>query len=216
MPITGHRTIPLERLCYRMVDTKNGRDKKARDADRRQRERDIAAELKRGDESEPPVDPAELAGFELELGSLEFPTTGAEVVAAVGDREIEAVAGSYSVEELIPETDEESFDSPASVRVWIQRPTIAAAMKRILEANETLPNSELSESQRDAYETTFRELEAIDAVDADEGIRAISDWIVGRIREKQTLPGSRDVRRQAAKFCRANGHQIRDDEWLGI
>lgn len=59
--------------------------------------------------------------------------------------------------------------------------------------------------QRDAYVKTFAELEAIDADDDDEGIRAIADWIVERIREKETLPGSRDVRREAAKFCRSNG-----------
>lgn len=44
----------------------------------------------------------------------------------------------------------------------------------------------------------------------------IGDWIVGRIRETEKLSGSRDVRRQAATFCRANGYEIRTDEWLGV
>ena len=199
-----------------MADDKRGRDKQARDAERRQRERDIAAELERGDETEPPTDEAELDEFEAELASLEFPATGTEVVAAVGDREVESADGTYSLEELVPDTDGEQFDSPAAVRVRVQRPTIAAAMKRIVEASETLRNEELSGSQREAYERTLRELKAIDAVDEDEGIRAITDWIVERIRDEERVPGSRAVRRQAAKFCRANGYEVRNDEWLGV
>jgi hypothetical protein len=85
----------------------------------------------------------------------------------------------------------------------------------VIEASKELPNTEFSWSQRKAYETTFQELKAVDA-DDDEGIQAISDWIVDRIHDKGKLPSSRDVRRQAAKFCRANGYQVRNDEWLGI
>lgn len=150
-----------------MADTKDGRDKKAQDAEKRQRERDLATELARGDEPEPPIDAADLADFESDPEALSFPATGPEIVAAVGAREIESVAGSHTIEELVPRTDAETFESPVAVRTRIQRPTIAAAMKRIAEANDT-------------------------------------------------LPGSRDVRRQAAKYCRTNGYQVRDDEWLGI
>jgi hypothetical protein len=199
-----------------MADDKNGREKQSRDADRRQRERDINAELERGDEPEPPVEAEELDDFESELESLEFPATGTTIVATVGEREIQSDDGGYTVAELVPETDEELFDAPDAVRVQVQRPTVAAAMKRVIEASATLPNTELPWSQRKAYETTFQELKAIDADDDDEGIHAISDWIVERIRDKEKLPGSRDVRRQAAKFCRANGYQVRNGEWLGI
>jgi hypothetical protein len=88
-------------------------------------------------------------------------------------------------------------------------------MKRVVEASEALRNTEFNWAQRKAYEKTFEELKAIDA-DDDEGIEAISDWIVERIHDKETLPSSRGVRREAAKFCRANGYQVRNDEWLGI
>lgn len=199
-----------------MADDKSGREKQARDADKRQRKRDMDAAQERGDEPEPPIDPSDLADFEAEIESVEFPATGVEVVATVGDREIESSDGSYTLEELIPETDEETFDSPAAVRVQIHRPTVAAAMKRVIEASNTLPNAELPWSQRKAYETTFEELKAIDADDDDEGIQVISDWIVERIHDKGKLPGSRDVRREAAKFCREHGYQVRNDEWLGI
>ncbi|WP_323192100.1 hypothetical protein [Halostella sp. PRR32] len=199
-----------------MADNKKGRDKQAHDAERRQRERDIASELERGDETEPPIEAETVDDIERELGSIEFPATGTEVVAMVGDREIESDDRAYTVEELVPDSDEESFDSPGSVRMRIQRPTVAAAVKQVVEASDTLQNADLSGSQRDAYEKTFRELKAIDADDDDEGIQAISDWVVGQIRDKEALPDSRALRRQAAKYCRENGYQIRDDEWLGV
>src|SRR6056297_37181 len=199
-----------------MADDKRGRDKKAHDTERRQQERELATELERGDELEPPVEAEELADFEAELEALPFPATGTEVVAAIGDREIESVEGNYSLEELVPETDEETFDSPAAVRVQVQRPTVAAAMKRVVEASTTLRNTDFSWTQRRAYEKTFKELKAVDADDDDEGIQAISDWIVERIHDNEKLPTSRAVRREAAKFCRANGYQVRNDEWLGI
>lgn len=199
-----------------MADDKQGRDKQADDDERRQRERDVAAELERWAETEPPVDEGELGGLETDLESLEFPATGADVVAAVGDREITSDDRTYTVEELIPDTDEETYDAPAAVRVRVKRPTVAAAMKRILEASERLQNADLRGSQREAYEKTLLELEAVDADDDDEGIQAITDWVVAQIREEGRLPGSRAVRRRAAAFCRANGYQVRNDEWLGI
>lgn len=199
-----------------MADDKSGRDKQADDEKRRQRKRDIIEALEREDETEPPVDDSDLDTLTEELEPLSFPATGAEVVAAIGDRKIESPDGSYRVEELLPETDDEQFDSPVDVRVRVVRPTVAAAMKRIIEASETLPNAELKGSQRKSYEKTLRALRSIDADDEDEGVQVITDWIVERIRDKETLPGSRPVRREAAKFCRANGYQVRNDEWLGV
>ena len=199
-----------------MADDKRGREKQADDAERRQRERAIAAELERGDEPEPPVIAEELADLAAELEDLQFPLTGIEVVTAIGSREIESREGRYRIEELVPETDEESFDSPDAVLVLVERPRVTAAMKRVVEASETLRDTDFSWAQRKAYVKTFQELKAIDADDPGEGIRAISDWIVERIRETETLPSSRAVRREAAKFCRRNGYQVRNDEWLGI
>jgi hypothetical protein len=198
-----------------MADDKDGREKQARDADDRQRRRDIAAELERGDEPEPRIDDADLDGVEAELEALSFPATGAEIIAAIGDRDIGPSAERYAVEQLIPETDEALFDSPARVSARIRRPTVAAAMKRIVEASRALPNETLGRSQHDAYEKTLLELERI-SPDDDEAIAVIRDWVVDRIRDKEKLPTSRQIRRQAAKVCRRNGLQIRDDDWLGI
>ena len=199
-----------------MADDKRGREKQARDAKERQRERDIDTELERGNEPRPPVESVELDDVESKLESVEFPATGAELVTAVGSYEIRSDDGSHRIEELVPKTDEETFDSPTAVRVQVQRPTVAAAMARVIEASDTIPRTEFPWSQRKAYEMTFHELKEIDADDDDEGIQAISDWIVEHIRDKEKLPSSRDVRRQAAKFCRANGYPVRNDEWLGI
>ncbi|TQQ83103.1 hypothetical protein EGH24_06630 [Halonotius terrestris] len=199
-----------------MGDDKNGRAKQAQDADNRQRARDVAATQARWNEPEPPDEAAEAADFESELDSLSFPTTGTEIVATVGDYAVRSADESYTIGDLIPVTEAETFDSPAAVRVQLQRPTVAAAMKQVIDASTILQNPEFPYSQRKAYEQTFKELRAIDADDDDEGIQAMSDWILGRIEEKGKLPGSRDVRRQAAKFCRTNGYQVRNDQWLGI
>ncbi|MFB6296443.1 MAG: hypothetical protein ABEH66_06350 [Halobacteriales archaeon] len=199
-----------------MADDKNAREDQAQNAERRQREREIAAAVERGDEPEPPVDEAELGDLEADLEPLSFPATGADVVAAVGDREIESPGGTYAVEELVPDTDVETFGALADVWVRVQRPTIAVAMKRVIEAGVTVPDIDPHGSQPDAYEKTFRALKAIDADDDDEGIQVIADWIVEQVHEKRKLPGSRAVRREAATFCRANGYQVRNDEWLGV
>lgn len=197
-----------------MRDSKAGREDQANDADRRRRERDLATELERMDETEPPVKESALRPIEEGLKAVSFPAPGTEVRAAVGDRAVESATGTDTVRDLIPET-EVTFDSPAAVRARVQRPTVAAAMKRVVEASAGVQGVSLDISQREAYERTFRSLAAVDADDDDEGIDAIADWIVGKISDKGALPGSRRVRKEAATFCRSNGYEVRDDEWLG-
>jgi hypothetical protein len=199
-----------------MPDDKRGREKQARDADRRQRERDVLAQLERGEEMEPPVPETGLESLESELDAIEFPATGAEIVAAVGDVELPAEAGPATVDALVPETDTEAYESPDDVRLRVQRPTIAAAMKRVVEANAEATQGPLGVSQREAYEKTLRALKSIDADDDDEGITVITNWIVERTHENAQPPGSRSVRREAAEFCRENGYEVRNDEWLGV
>jgi len=199
-----------------MADDKNSRDKQARDDEKRQLERDINEARERMGEPEPPIEEEELDEIEEELGALEFPVTGAEVVETVGEKVVKSVARRYSVEELMPDTDAEKFESPSVVLSRIKRPTVARAMKRIVEAVDTLAYAEFGESQRDAYEKTLHELIEIDADDDDEGVKVVADWIIEQIHEKGKLPGSRAVRRRAVKFCRANGYEVRNDEWLGV
>lgn len=199
-----------------MADDKRGREKQARDADRRQQERDLLEAIERADETEPPVEPAVLDEFDRRLESVSFPATGREVVAAVGDHEIDSAEGEHTVADLVPDSDTERFNTARSVRLRVARPTIAGSMKRIVEAADTLPETDLSWSQREAYEKTLRALIAIDEDDEDETVHAITDWIVEQVEERSVLPGSRGVRRQAAKFCRANGFEISNNDWLGV
>ncbi|WP_135667108.1 DUF5789 family protein [Halorhabdus rudnickae] len=199
-----------------MADDKQGRDKQAHDAERRQRERELETELQRRDEPEPPIPATELGELEDALETLSYPTTAADVVETVGDRQIESPDGTFRLEELLPDTDAETLDSPAAVSVQVQRPTVAAAMKRIIEASDDLQDADFGGSRRDAYRKTLQALAAIEADDDDEGIDVITEWIVDRIDETGKLPGSREVRREAARFCRSNGYEVRVDEWLGI
>lgn len=175
----------------------------------------ILEELERGDETEPPVDEEDLDDLTGEFEAVDYPATGAEVVAAAGDREVASEEGTYAVADLVPETEAVTFDSPEAVRARIQRPTVAAAVKRIVEAADSVRDAELGASQRRAYERTLRELKAVDADDDDEGIDVVTDWIVERVDEEGKLPGSREVRKRAASFCRDRGYEIRNDEWLG-
>jgi hypothetical protein len=199
-----------------MADNKQGRDKQAHDTLRRQRERALAAELERMDEPEPPVDKRALDFFETELESVAFPATGAELVEAVGDHELESTDGAYTVAQLLPETETVIFETPAVVRAQVQRPTVAGAMKRVVEATDGVQHLSLQGSQWDAYEKTFLALRDISPRDDDDGVQVVTDWILARIEESEQLPGSRAVRRRAATYCRANGYEIRADEWLGV
>lgn len=203
-------------LLLEMGDNRQGRDKQAHDAERRQQEREIAEAIERMEEPEPTVDSAELDVFTERLETVAFPASGTAVVSAVGDETIEADDGTYTIAELVPETDTERFDSPTQVRERIQRPTVATAMKAIVEESDAHAHVDLRRSQKLAYEKTFRALAAIEADDDDEGIQVIADWVIEQMRENEKLPGSRGVRRQAAKYCRTNGYQVRDDEWLGV
>jgi len=199
-----------------MADDKSGREDQAQREDRRQRERAIAEEMERYDEPEPSVARADLEALEADLETVEFPATAADVVAAVGDRALDADGETYSVADLLPHAEAETFEHPDAVRARVERPTVASAMKRVVEASDPLQDEDLGRSQRDAYERTFRALAAIDAVDQDEGIGVIADWIVDQIETKGRLPGSRDVRREAASVCREHGYAVRSDEWLGV
>lgn len=198
-----------------MADDKRGRDKQAHDAADRRWERDIAQELERMDETEPPVSDTDI-DFQEILETIEFPATAREVLEAVGDRQVESDERTHSVAELVPDTDSVTYESPDVVLTRVRRPAVAAAMKRVLEASRSLPKGKLGGSQWEAYEKTFRALAAIDASDDDEPIEAITDWIIEQISNDEQLPGSRAVRREAANYCRDKGYEIRTDEWLGI
>jgi len=199
-----------------MADDKSGREDQARTADDRQRERALLEALERGDEPRPPIDEADLSDVDEALEGVEFPATAKDVVERVGDRTVDSPEGTYTVAELLPESETIAFGGPEAIRTRVERPTVAASMKRIVEASDGLRDRDRLGSQYDAYEKTLEALADIDADDDDEGVAVVTNWIVEQITEKGTRPGSRRVRKRAAKFCRKQGFEIRDDQWLGV
>lgn len=198
-----------------MADDKRAREKQARDADQRQRQRDVEAALARSDEPEPPIELENEAALSAELGEVTFPVTGIDVVAAAGNVVVADDDRRFAVAELVPATETERFESPDEVRSVVRRPTVALSMKRILEAS-LVAGTRLEGSQRAAYEKTLVEIVELDAADADEAVGEVTDWVLDRVRETGSLPGSRAVRRQAATVCRAHGYEISNNDWLGV
>lgn len=179
-------------------------------------DRDLATERNQAFNSDPPIDPTDLHELESDLEGIDFPTTGRKIVAHLGNQRLLTKNRSYTIGELIPETDMETYDSSGAVRVAIQQPAVAAAMKRIIEERSSLPNQPFPCSQRKTYEQTFQELRLIDSNDEHDYVETLTDWIVEQIHSTQNLPGSHAVRQQAADMCRTKGYRLRNDEWLGI
>jgi hypothetical protein len=131
------------------------------------------------------------------------------------DDERTARVATYTVAELLPESERLQFPAPEAVRAHVRRPTVAGAIKRIVEAGDDLDGAVFGRSQRDAYRRTFRALAALDTTDDDEPVGTVTDWAVERIETTGSYPPSRRLRKEAAAVCRRNGYEIRDDEWLG-
>jgi hypothetical protein len=199
-----------------MADDKDGRDKQAQDAERRQRERELETALERGDESAPPMTTVATEAIDSELEGLSYPATGRDVVAAIGNREIEVAEDTARIGELLADTAAESFEAPDSIRSRVRYPGVARAMKRIVESAGRFQHDTLRGSQREAYEKTLQALADVDALDDDEVVEEIVDWIVERVGETGSFPGSREIRRQAARTCRAKGYTISNNDWLGV
>ncbi|WP_436902455.1 hypothetical protein [Halovenus halobia] len=196
-----------------MGDNRSGRDKQAHDEVRRQQKREMIAELERMDETEPPIPERDLHELKDELAEVSFPATGAELVAEIGEV---PVYEEYVAADLLPETDNDRYETPGAVTAQVQRPTVAGAMKAVTEASDAASTIEFGRSQWDAYQKTFRALVAIDGDDDDELVTVMTDWVLEQIETKEDLPGSRGVRRKAAKVCRAEGYEVSNNDWLGV
>lgn len=202
-----------------MGDTKNSREDQAADEERRQREREIAEALERGDEPEPPpVERESFGDLDDQLADLNYPATASDVVRAVGDSEVETATtdGPVPVAELLPADDAEQYDAPETVHTRIERPTVGAALARIEAANRSATGDSRLDSRRGIYEKTLRALQSVTPDDEDEGIDVVTDWTVEQTEQKGTLPSSRSVRRRAAKYCRSNGYEVSANTWLGV
>ena len=93
---------------------------------------------------------------------------------------------------------------------------IEMAIGRITEAEaEASIHEDDREQQHEVYEKTFRALEDVTPDDDDEGVTVVTEWIIERIQTTEERPSSRAVRQRAREFCRTNGYEIGDDDWLG-
>lgn len=192
-----------------MGDTKDGRDKQARDEENRARMRAMREELERYHETEPPRE------LDDALDELDYPARADQVVDAVGDYEVQTADDAIPVAEVVEESAREEYDSREDAREKLQRPSVAASLRRLRTVSqETGLESEFRERQ-DTYKKTLRSLENVDADDEDEGIAYVTAWLVEEMRERERLPKSRKVRQRATQFCRDNGYEVRDDSWLG-
>ncbi|AHG03222.1 hypothetical protein HALDL1_06155 [Halobacterium sp. DL1] len=192
-----------------MGDTKDGRDKQAQDERRRQIERATKEELTRYHETEPPRE------LDDALEELEYPAPADQVVEAAGEYEVQTEDDAIPVAEVVEESARDEYESPEDARQKLQRPSVAASLRRLETVSRETGLREQFRERRDAYKKTLRALEDVDADDEDEGIAFVTAWLIDEMRENERLPKSRKVRKRAAKFCRSNGYEVRNDDWLG-
>jgi hypothetical protein len=193
-----------------MGDTKEGREDQAQTELERQQQRAVREELERWHETEPPRELADA------LESLSYPVTADEVAEAVGDYEV-AVSDDevIPVAEIVERSTVERFDSAEEARERIQKPSVAASLRRLRAASDEVGLGSEYRAKADTFEKTLRALENVDADDDDEGVAAVTAWVVEHLEESGSLPKSRRVRNFAAAFCRERGYEVRDDDWLG-
>ena len=105
-----------------MPDDKQGRDKQAHDQERRQRERMKEEALDRGDEEDPTRADRDgsLGALDDALADHDYPTTTEELIDAYGDHEIETQDGTESLEAVLTDTGNQTFDSPGEARARIR------------------------------------------------------------------------------------------------
>lgn len=192
-----------------MGDTKEGREEQAQEEQRRQMERATREELERFHETEPP------RGLDDALEALEYPAPAERVAEAAEEYEVQTEVDTIPVAEIVAESKRETFESPEGVREKVQRPSVAASLRRLRDVSREAGLEDEFREREEVYRTTLRALEDVDADDDDECIAAVTAWIVAEVRDEQRLPSSRQARQRGAEVCRERGYEIRDDDWLG-
>jgi hypothetical protein len=192
-----------------MGDTKQSRDKQAHDEDDRARQRAVEEELARFHETEPPRD------LEDALEDLEYPVAAEDLATAVETFSIEAPEDVIPAAEVVEHSGTHEYDSAAAARQTFKRPAVAASLRRLRDVSRSAGLKDGFLEREDVYRTTLRALEDVDADDDDEGVAAVTAWIVAEMQDEQRLPSSRKTRQRGAAFCRERGYEIRDDSWLG-
>lgn len=104
-----------------MADDKRGREEQADNEEKRQQQRMQEEARTRADEEEPvPDDPeGELGELGDALSDHDYPAEADELVEAYGDYEVETREGSASLEEVLDESEDRTYESPDDARARI-------------------------------------------------------------------------------------------------
>lgn len=105
-----------------MADDKDGRDKQAHDQERRQRERMQEEAVSRADEEDPTQSnrDEQLGDLDDALAEHDYPTTTEALTDAFGDHQVETKDGTESLETVLSDTGNQTYDSPDDVRARIR------------------------------------------------------------------------------------------------
>ncbi len=99
-----------------MADTKEGRDKQARDEENRQRQRELEENLARGDEPEPAAEGDDAAELDAALASHDFPASSQDLIQAYGEYEVHVRDDAPRLREVLRDESSVTFESPQAVR----------------------------------------------------------------------------------------------------
>lgn len=89
---------------------------------------------------------------------------------------------------------------------------IDRAVEETISEQDQYEETQSGRSRRGAYEKSLEEVrDTADRAEADQ----LATWIADRIREKEKLPSSKQVRKQGAKICRDAGYSVSTNDWLG-
>lgn len=101
-----------------MPDDRGGRDETTDGEERRppERKREDVRDREHEDRAKSGDPAGRLGGLDERLETIEYPTTTDELVAALGDYEIETQGGTTSLEGVLAPTENQTYDSADDVR----------------------------------------------------------------------------------------------------
>lgn len=120
-----------------MADTKDGRERQARDEENRQLIRAVQADLERGDEPEPEPAPQDV------LAEEDYPVSGETLREEYAEYEVETAEGTVPLERLLEPAEGEAFDSAEAVRERLRELSATAAS----ESESTSPSESASDTR---------------------------------------------------------------------
>lgn len=86
------------------------------------------------------------------------------------------------------------------------------AVEEVIGTHEKYEGKKEGQSRRRGYEKSIDEVRKT-AGKAE--AKRLAEWIEETIRDKETLPSSRNVRQKGAEICRDAGKSVSTNDWLG-